>query len=181
MLTLGRDWTEFFRLSKREYFADFFITPPVTALMVGLSLYKGASLRWPLFFGLGVLAWTLYEYLMHRWGLHQVWGLRVLHAMHHKNDRDYIATHPAITVAAYIGFWFMFGVTSSAFAAGFSAGYVIYAAMHTLYHYTTILPGDWLFGLKRRHALHHRFETYNFGVSTPLWDIVFQTSYQQGK
>jgi sterol desaturase/sphingolipid hydroxylase (fatty acid hydroxylase superfamily) len=167
-------WVEYFRLSRREYFADFFITPPLTIALTVISLLH-CSWTWMPLFGAGLLAWTLYEYLMHRVGLHHVWFARDLHALHHDDQRDYIASHPLVTIAIYAVLWLLFGFNSSAFASGFSVGYVIYAALHTLFHYATILPGHPLFRLKRHHALHHKFDDANFGVSTRLWDRVFIT------
>jgi sterol desaturase/sphingolipid hydroxylase (fatty acid hydroxylase superfamily) len=168
-------WVDCFRLSRREYFADFFITPPVTAALIALSLWRGASWLWPLAFAVGVLAWTLYEYALHRWVLHLAWLARDLHALHHDDQRDYIATHPLATIALYVALWLAFGFQASAFAAGFSAGYVFYAFAHTAFHYATIGTGHPLFALKRHHALHHSFENCNFGVSTTLWDRAFRT------
>lgn len=164
-----------FRLTRREYFADFFITPPLTVLFAALSIRADFSLYWPPLFLAGVAAWTFYEYALHRWLSHKAVFLRDVHELHHSRQRDYVAVHPAMTIAIYGLFWFMLGARSSAFMSGFSAGYVAYSILHTAFHYAEIGVGHPLFAAKRRHALHHKFETTNFGVLTGLWDRVFGT------
>jgi sterol desaturase/sphingolipid hydroxylase (fatty acid hydroxylase superfamily) len=163
-----------FRLSKREYYADFLITPPITAVLLVLSLH-GFSALWLVKFAIGIAAWTLYEYAVHRWLLHRVWLFRDLHSLHHAIQKDYIATHPAATVALYVGFWLAFGANYSALAVGFSVGYVVYSCMHSAFHHARIGADNPLFRLKRRHALHHAFDDKNYGVSTSLWDRAFGT------
>lgn len=164
-----------FRLTMPEYFADFLITPPITAVMLYLSARHGVTLDWLGEFVCGLLAWTIYEYATHRWLLHRTFFFRDLHALHHDDQRDYIALHPAATIATYATLWLTFGTHSTATASGFSVGYVIYSALHTAFHYARIGSRNPLFLLKRHHALHHAFDDVNFGVSTTLWDRVFGT------
>lgn len=172
-------WVTYFRLSRSQYFADFFITPPLTLVLLVISLTDGASWRWPIAFALGVVAWTLYEYAFHRFVLHRIWFARDVHALHHDDQRDYIATHPLATIALYVGFWLAFGFQASAFVAGFSVGYIIYSYLHTTFHYPWSHPLQPRFTrLKRHHALHHTFETANYGVSVTWWDRAFGTLRQ---
>jgi sterol desaturase/sphingolipid hydroxylase (fatty acid hydroxylase superfamily) len=163
------------KLSKREYYADFFITPPLTALMLIISAWHGLSAAWFLSILVGIVAWTLYEYVTHRWMLHRFWLLRYVHELHHARQRDYIALHPLATLAIYAAMWYLFGMQSSALMVGFSIGYVVYSAMHTLFHFGSISERHPLFRLKRHHAIHHRFEDTNFGVSSSFWDSLFGT------
>jgi sterol desaturase/sphingolipid hydroxylase (fatty acid hydroxylase superfamily) len=169
--------TRFVRLTKAEYFADFFITPPITVALAVASLRHGAGVQWVGMFLVGLVAWTLYEYVTHRWLLHHWWILSEVHALHHDDQRDYIAAHPAVTILLYAAFWGVFGIRSSAVMVGFSVGYVIYAAAHTAFHHSSFHHGTSLYWLKRRHALHHRFDFANFGVTTPVWDILFGTEF----
>ncbi len=164
-----------FRLSRREYYADFFVTPPLTVVMAAASLSDGISAAWCLAFVLGAFLWTFYEYAAHRWIAHRIWVFRDAHKLHHARQRDYIALHPAATLASYAAIWAVFGVHSSAAMVGFSGGYIAYSVAHTLFHYASIREGSPLFAAARRHALHHRFAATNFGVTTPLWDAVFGT------
>jgi len=172
---LGERLLSWFRLSWQEYYADFLITPPLTMLALWLSLQHGFSLLWLIQFGLGLSVWTLYEYIAHRWLLHHFWIFSDLHKLHHDNQKDYIALHPAGTLIIYGLIWYLFGIQSAAIMVGFSFGYVVYSALHTAFHYASISAGNPLWSLKRHHALHHRFDDVNFGVTTSLWDHVFST------
>lgn len=166
---------DLFRLSWGEYFADFLITPPLTVAFTVLSIRAEFSWAWVALFAVGFLAWTFYEYALHRWLLHKAWFLRDFHELHHSRQTDYIAVHPAVTLALYGFFWFAFGARSSAMMCGFSTGYVVYSVLHTAFHYCTIRVGSPLYASKRRHALHHRFDNANFGVTTALWDRLLKT------
>jgi sterol desaturase/sphingolipid hydroxylase (fatty acid hydroxylase superfamily) len=162
------DWLRIFRLTEREYFADFFITPPIT-LVLAIVSFRGDFVPWLMMLAAGVIGWTLYEYAIHR-ASHHAWLLREIHHLHHSNQREYVAVHPLVTLALYAIFWLTFGIQSTAFAIGFSVGYILYSVAHTLFHYTRIaLP------LKRHHALHHKFGDVNFGVTTTAWDRLLGT------
>lgn len=165
-----------FRLTRAEYFTDFFITPPITAVLAFVSVRDTFSIWWLPIAAAGVIAWTLYEYAVHRFVLHRVFFFRDMHGLHHARQKDYIAVHPLLTIASYAAFWFVFGANSGAFMVGFSAGYVVYAALHTAFHYADIRPRHRLYRAKRRHALHHALDSVNYGVSTPIWDRVFGTA-----
>lgn len=162
---------DLFRLTKGEYFADFFITPPLTLALLIVSLMS-ASWTWPIWFVVGVFAWTLYEYATHRWVSHRVGIFRDAHALHHQRQRDYIAIHPAATLLLYCAFWLAFGFNSSAIAVGFSVGYVAYSAMHTLFHYGS---SRLLVAGRARHGVHHKWGVFNYGVTTGFWDRIFGT------
>lgn len=166
-----------FRLTKREYFADFLITAPLTIALLILSVMAGFGWAWLAQFAAGAIAWTFYEYAIHRWVSHRLLFIRDYHALHHAQQIDYIAVHPAVTAALYAASWLTFGAQSSAVMAGFSVGYLIYSALHTSFHYARIRGVGWLFKLKRRHALHHTFDGFNFGVSTSFWDRLFGTEW----
>jgi sterol desaturase/sphingolipid hydroxylase (fatty acid hydroxylase superfamily) len=168
-------FSDLFRLSRREYFADFFITPPITLCLAVVSVLNSFSVWWLPLFAAGLLTWTFYEYVVHRWVSHALPVFKYLHGLHHAAQKDYIALHPAATLAIYAAFWLAFGSGSSAFMVGFSVGYIIYATLHTLFHYARIERGGLLFAAKQRHALHHRIDSVNFGVSSGLWDAVFGT------
>jgi sterol desaturase/sphingolipid hydroxylase (fatty acid hydroxylase superfamily) len=166
-------WMNFLRRTRREYYADFFITPPITAALLGLSLYTSLDAWWAPKFLAGWLGWTLYEYAVHRLA-HVVGPLRRIHWLHHDRQKDYIAVHPLVTLAQYALVAAVLGVGSSAATVGFSTGYIVYSAMHTAFHYATIRKGHWLYGLRLRHVEHHRREV-NFGVSVCIWDRLLGT------
>jgi sterol desaturase/sphingolipid hydroxylase (fatty acid hydroxylase superfamily) len=65
------------------------------------------------------------------------------------------------------------------FMAGFWAGYAYYETVHYRIHFTA--GEGWLLRRQRRAHFRHHFTnaTRNFGVTTPLWDWVFQTMTKQ--
>ena len=167
-----------FKLTKREYYADFLITPPLTVGLLVHSALHGIDALWFAQLLIGLFVWTFYEYAVHRWILHG-W-MSWFHDWHHDDQRDYIALHPILTLLLYGASWLIFGPRYSIATLGFSIGYVLYAALHTAFHYATIKNGHPLFNLKRRHALHHAVETTNYGVLTSLWDRLFRTEWRRG-
>lgn len=170
-------WLNLFRRTPREYYADFFLTPPITLVLLTFSLTH-ADLWWPVRFCAGLLLWTFYEYFAHRFVSHQVPLIKEAHALHHHAQRDFIALHPIMTLAIYAAFWMLFGFGYGAVSVGFSVGYVIYSIAHTAFHYATIGPGNYFYGMKMRHVMHHRSDV-NFGVITGLWDRLFKTEASQ--
>lgn len=164
-----------FRLTRREYFADFFITPPLTSAFAIYSIRHSFGTLWILELALGCGAWTFYEYALHRWALHGAPIFSDLHALHHRNQKDYIALPPWATLIVYASFWLIFGIGSSPMIIGFSLGYIAYSAIHTAFHYAAIGPDGWLARGDRRHHLHHRWGNVCYGVTTGFWDWVFGT------
>jgi len=139
--------------------------------------YGGLGISWLLQFVLGLFVWTLYEYCLHRFILHGLPIGRDIHALHHKNQLDYIAQPPWLTLTTYGTFFVIFGLKSTALMIGFSTGYVIYAALHTIFHYSRLTPGSLLWKLDQRHVYHHRYGDVCYGISVNLWDLVFKTEY----
>ena len=166
-----------FLLKRWEYLLDFYVTPPLTLALAYASLRQGFGFSWLLLLVAGFVSWTFYEYALHRWLLHRTYFWTKVHDLHHDDPRAYVAVPPWMTFSLYAILWLTFGLRSSAFAVGFSVGYIAYAALHTLYHFRTTRPGDWLFARHRRHALHHLHEDKNFGVTVDWWDRLLGTEH----
>jgi sterol desaturase/sphingolipid hydroxylase (fatty acid hydroxylase superfamily) len=159
---------------------------------------------------LGVLLWTLTEYLIHRFLFHPppaieddtrriVGGLRagepampalptwrhrfyfLVHGVHHDfpNDSRRLVMPPSVSVPLAVIFYGIFSVsfggTANAVFAGFVTGYLCYDTIHYLTHHGarhTALGRS----LRRAHFGHHYVDsTTNYGVSSPLWDVVLGT------
>lgn len=151
-------------------------------------------------FLLGVLGWTLAEYLLHRFVGHgprrppppSAWArltprgflgaFNDEHLRHHADARYFAPTSQK--VVASLATVIVFGATGTllvgplagpAFAAGFSLTYAAYEVLHRRIH--THPPrgpyGRW----SRRHHLLHHFKTprLNHGVTSPLWDKIAGT------
>jgi len=137
----------------------------------------------------GLIAWTLFEYVMHRylfhWGLDWrpvQWFVFLIHGNHHAapNDRMRNLMPPVISlpVAALIwgGFVTAFGPIASWFVLGFLLGYVIYDLVHFACHQWP-MRGRLGMALKRHHMRHHHVnDDGNFAISAIFWDRVFGTA-----
>jgi sterol desaturase/sphingolipid hydroxylase (fatty acid hydroxylase superfamily) len=168
---------------------------PLMALLL-LASIRGRSLTWDyvlIHLVLGSMAWTLVEYALHRYVFHWVnegekWRAysRVasgLHIAHHKStDReDLIVAPPAVSLvfAALLYGIFLAASRSVAGAAllesGLIAGYLLYEWAHYSAH--RFLPKSRLGQFLRKYHLqhHHKCPDRQFGVTTPLWDVVFRT------
>lgn len=138
---------------------------------------------------LGTFVWTLAEYILHRhifhWTNEEAWGRRVhflLHGVHHDfpNDKDRLVMPLPTSVPLGVIFYALFTVTfghtiGEPFFAGFVVGYLFYDGTHYYVHH--FIPRTRWGKLLRRHHLthHHADHDGGFGVSSPLWDVVFRT------
>ncbi|HTX19197.1 MAG TPA: sterol desaturase family protein [Bacteroidota bacterium] len=161
--------------------------------VVFYSLYvaqavPGSMARIELFVS-GLLFWTLTEYVLHREVFHFIpdseWGKRlhfIMHGVHHDypNDSRRLVMAPAISVPLSILFFLLFRGLLGAkycypFFAGFITGYLCYDMMHFAIHHFP-MKGRLGSYLRRHHLRHHYLDAdINYGVSTPLWDVVFRT------
>jgi sterol desaturase/sphingolipid hydroxylase (fatty acid hydroxylase superfamily) len=159
-----------------RHFGDFVTIPIAILFLAGL----GGVARLPLV-GAGLAAWTLVEYLMHRFAFHRLPLGKRLHQLHHDHPSDPDAERSSLTtplVASPFGVvvFGLFGAgDGAAIFAGLLAGYLIFIAVHHAVHRWPIGPGSPLYAIKLRHMTHHRRESCNFGVTTGLWDVVFRT------
>ncbi len=144
----------------------------------------------------GLLTWTLAEYVLHRYVFHwtndTAWGRRfhfMAHGVHHDfpSDGDRLVmpllTSIPLAFLFYGLFYLAFGSTAHAdpFFAGFAIGYLGYDGTHYAIHHfkQTSRVGKLV---KRHHMLHHHADhDGGFGVSSPLWDVIFRTMPQVKK
>lgn len=156
-------------MSALAYYLDFFTAPlfVIAALCIApLNLAQAIA---------GLLAWSLVEYLVHRFLFHSLY--RKEHWTHHVDVLAYIGVSSWKTSTVYAALLLLAWLTglTSAFA-GVVVGYFCYIFVHYVMH----RPQHWAYrfisGLVANHDLHHRKGIEkNFGVSSPLWDHVFGT------
>ncbi len=174
---------------------------PVTAVyslyLVGLLALDWQRSQLPPALGfcvLGVLAWTLIEYLVHRFVLHVAfpagggWTRRLLHhlfdashADHHARPWDgyYINGHLDTLLVAV---WLVPlgtlapGPAVSAAIAGLLAAYVAEEWLHHAMHFRNFRWRHFQY-LRRRHLVHHSRHGVDtaFGITSDFWDLVFRT------
>ena len=140
-----------------------------------------------LYFFFGMLAWTLVEYIIHRFVFHFISDnpktqrvIYKLHGIHHEYPRDrerlFMPPVPSLIVAAFFfGIeYLLFGWNVLGFFSGFLFGYLLYGSMHYAIHAFT--PPGFLKALWRNHHLHHyKYPEKGFGVSSVIWDHIFGT------
>jgi sterol desaturase/sphingolipid hydroxylase (fatty acid hydroxylase superfamily) len=141
-----------------------------------------------LLFIIGLLAFSLVEYIMHRYLFHMkiYTDTRkrlqyVMHGVHHEfpKDKDRLAMPPlaSLTIATLLLYIFSLLMHDYVFAflPGFLTGYAGYLFIHYIVH--AYPPPKNLFRkLWVHHGIHHyKDHEKAFGVSSPLWDYVFQT------
>jgi len=172
--------------------------------VVGFFLWRAVALRpastWlfiPIVVLIGLLIWTLAEYGLHRFIFHfhpsnpserMERILFLFHGIHHTQPRSKtrLVMPPAVSIplsALFYGlFYLVLGVLLplahwvAPLFVGFILGYIAYDMLHYSMHHFS-LKGKF-FRMIRRHHMAHHFKTPNrrYGVSSPLWDIVFQTN-----
>jgi sterol desaturase/sphingolipid hydroxylase (fatty acid hydroxylase superfamily) len=138
---------------------------------------------------LGVLAWTLEEYLIHRFLFHyparSATGKRLVYAAHQGHhvdpkDRAYVTASPLVSVPVSLVslaiVWAIVGPYAAPLVAGFWLAYLYYEYVHYSVHNRRryVL---WTNEQRKRHFRHHfKHPHLEFGVTIPLWDYVFGTA-----
>jgi dihydroceramide fatty acyl 2-hydroxylase len=155
-----------------------------------VSFFEGAGL-----FTGGLLVWTLAEYFLHRflfhWSNDTTWGKRIhfiLHGVHHDfpHDKDRLVMPLGASIPIggifFLGFIVTMGLVRAVpFFGGFIIGYLAYDGTHYAVHHFTQRTAIGRF-VKRHHMLHHHADhSGGFGVSSPLWDLVFRTMPQPAR
>jgi sterol desaturase/sphingolipid hydroxylase (fatty acid hydroxylase superfamily) len=111
----------------------------------------------------------------------------LVHGVHHDypNDSRRLVMPPSVSIPLALIFYFLFqwliGPLTPAAFAGLVAGYLVYDTTHYLTHHSA---GGTALGRyqKKRHFRHHYYDsTRNFGVSSPLWDLIWGTMGKTGR
>jgi len=139
----------------------------------------------------GALAFTLLEYLLHRFPFHWDPGesragkvrLFLMHGYHHQfpNDRWRLVAPPLLSwpIAAVVAltYWLLFGTEWMwILFGGTCVGYLAYDWIHYYTHHFRSPSTRIGKTLRRAHAVHHyKLFHLNMGISSPLWDLVFGT------
>jgi dihydroceramide fatty acyl 2-hydroxylase len=163
---------------------------PVVIAMEWLGIDRGYGIPGLLLLSLGGIAiWTLTEYWLHRlvfhWEPDNAFGRRmhfIIHGIHHDhpNDKLRLVMPPSVSIPLatlfFLAFWAIFG-SPAAFPlfAGFIFGYLAYDYTHYYVHH--FVPRSSLGKQLREQHMRHHFQDHRFGygVSSPLWDVVFRT------
>ena len=147
-------------------------------------------------FALGFVAWTLIEYLLHRFVFHLApeptfdSKLRqfMVHGYHHEFPNDRMRLVAPLLLSVPLGlvigglYVLMFGQHEwLTWFAGTAVGYIAYDWTHYYTHHfrPTTRLGKFL---RRYHMEHHYKDSEShFGISSPIWDWVFGTAKGRGE
>ncbi len=140
--------------------------------------------------GIGLILWTLVEYLLHRFLFHwtqvaEPWRslFSGLHMAHHRDpqEKSLIIAPPLVSLLSSLMLYALCFVitwnsaTSALLLAGIQIAYIYYEWVHYGVHeFRPRTP--WSRYQKRYHLTHHSKKPKEvFGVTVPFWDWVFGT------
>lgn len=142
---------------------------------------------------LGVVAWTLTEYVAHRFTMHGTGGRGPAaheHLMHHAQPAR---TRPLVRIGGHLSMyataavlgWLLAqvipNVWASSIALGWAIGYTAYEGIHFHAHHHPP-KGRYDLWLRKRHFHHHFSQPKtNLGVLIPWWDQVFGSEVAPSK
>jgi sterol desaturase/sphingolipid hydroxylase (fatty acid hydroxylase superfamily) len=176
------------KLSKTplNYWAEFAVDIPLGAVLIfaGLRSNELDPIAVVLTILLGLFLFSIIEYSAHRWLFHgSVQIIEQGHRSHHENPLGYDSVPfflPALVLLALAGGFVLLMPAKYAFllTGSIALSYVIYGLSHfTIHHHRFhyIPARNWA----ANHLIHHYHADTNFGVTTPLWDIVLGTRYRK--
>ncbi len=170
--------------------------PVVGLALAGAVAWGGAAaaVTVPVGFVAGLFLWTLLEYTLHRFVFHFRPRTRrqerisfLFHGVHHAQPmiKSRLVMPPVVSVplaALVLGLYSLVfalllhrGAWVPALFAGTVSGYLAYDLTHYSTHHFRLRSRALRY--VRRHHMHHHFQTPDrrFGVTSPLWDLVFRT------
>ena len=158
------------------------VTLGLLLIVEGWRLHAGGPLTALLAVALGLFAFSFVEYFFHRWMFHtRIPLFEQGHRMHHEQPLGYDSLPFFLPGAVLL---ILTGLCVLVIPTGFALlmmgsvtfGYIAYGLSHfTIHHVRFKHP------LLRRwagaHHVHHYHPESNFGVTTPLWDVLLGTRY----
>ena len=184
-------------LSKVHFSVPLFIFIPAIGVLLYFAIAAGTLgvvdfIGW---MALGILAWTLIEYIMHRFVFHyhptSEFGKKlhfIFHGIHHDYpcDRLRLVLPPSVSIPLATGFFFIWksfipAPGLYAFFAAFLFGYLVYDMFHYAIHHLEVKGKLWN-SLKTHHLKHHYVDPdKGFGVSSPLWDYLVHSNFEESE
>jgi len=169
--------------SRANYWLEFVLDTALAATLLSAGLRRhGLSPAVVVLMLVGLLVFSFIEYCFHRWLYHG--SLRLMaqgHAAHHRYPAGYDSLPfflPALVLVGLTAAGAMLLPLDDALliASGIAFGYVAYGFSHFMIHHIRFrhsLMRSWA----AYHHIHHYHPDCNYGVSTPLWDVVLGTRY----
>jgi len=177
--------------SHYPWYYIFFLWVPFVIYTLQVSYYAAGFVTTMSKFGMGVMFWTVLEYVLHRFVFHLYttttnWNKFhfFAHGIHHltPNDPSRLTFPPLFSIALGVSIYqivhFIDHSTGvHAFLAGLTLMFMLYDAIHYYFHHgeATWLP-EFLKRMKSAHLNHHyKDDTINFGVTTQIMDYLCGT------
>jgi len=165
-----------------------FVSDPLTVLFFivwELTIPKTNPFVLAIEYAVGLLSWSLLEYVGHRWLYHK--GRTPAHAghkIHHQSPEVLIAMPWFVVTALFMSLWYVFAYrleirAASGLLAGLLTGFVFYGLFHHVIHHHFNFRNSWYRKLRTQHFIHHQFPNVNFGVTSHFWDHVFGTTFSR--
>jgi len=179
-----RDFVRRLGASKFNYWFGYVANISITVWLASQAFAGTQTLlsgwQWLACAAIGLLVWSFTEYLVHRYGYHEIPSFFSLgHKLHHEEPKALIGVPWWVTMIAIVGIFYaiahffnpaMVGVVM----AFFWLGYIAYCLTHHAIHHW-MFKNSWFKGMRKNHLLHHYREDVNMGITSPLWDHVFKT------
>jgi len=170
--------------TRTNYWAELGVDTTLGALLVveGWRLHAGSPLVALLAIGLGLFAFSFIEYFFHRWMFHtRVPLFEQGHRTHHEQPLGYDSLPfflPAVVLLTLAGLFMLIMPTGFALlmAGAITFGYITYGLSHFTIHHVRF-KHPWLRRWAGAHHIHHYHPDSNFGLTTPLWDVLLGTRY----
>lgn len=172
--------------TRTNYWAELVVDLCLGSLLIigGWLHHAGQPLVATLAIVLGLLVFSFVEYFFHRWMFHTRVPLFAQgHRMHHERPLGYDSLPfflPGVVLLLLTGLCMLVMPTGFALLmmGSVTFGYIAYGLSHfTIHHVRFTHP------LMRRwagaHHIHHYHPDSNFGVTTPLWDVLLGTRYRR--
>lgn len=178
-------WLARISTTKTNYWLGFIFDGAVCLALLAFGITRAGidPLTAVAVFLAGLFLFSFIEYFFHRWLFH-LWVPVMIrgHKMHHDNPLGYDALPFFVASLVYLGVALVFGLFmplgyASVLASAVALGYITYGLTHFSVHhfrFRSLLAKK----LVAYHQIHHYHPEYNFGVTSPLWDIILGTRYQ---
>lgn len=131
----------------------------------------------------GLAAWTLLEYVIHRWLGHLPKGRIFTSSEHLRHHADVLyftpiplkilGAIPVLATAFALASWLSGAMAGAGFTVAIACGWTLYEWLHESIHVRG--PRNRYARWAARHHLSHHFgkARSNYGVTTPVWDWIF--------
>ena len=176
--------------TRANYWGEFAVDIPlgIVLILAGLHYHDLSPLAVFLTIVSGTFIFSFFEYFVHRWLFHG--SVRIIaegHRAHHLNPMGYDSLPfflPAMVLITLTGIFVLLMPPENAFllTGTITFGYATYGLSHFAIHHVHF-QRSWAKHWSAHHLIHHRHPANNFGVTTPLWDVLLGTrfAYERAK